>query len=54
MCSFASLTPPPSIARLEFIPMKIGTGMTILIEMTINKQTLTKYFVNDITTLNYF
>jgi hypothetical protein len=25
----------PSVARLEFIPMKIGTGMTILFE-TIN------------------
>ena len=26
--------------RLEFIPMKIGAGMTILIEMAIYKQTL--------------
>jgi hypothetical protein len=26
--------------RLEFIPMKIGTGMTILIETVIYKQTL--------------
>jgi hypothetical protein len=25
----------PSVARLEFIPMKIGAGMTILIEGTI-------------------
>jgi len=25
--------------RLEFIPMKIGAGMTILIEMAIYKQT---------------
>jgi hypothetical protein len=27
--------------RLEFIPMKIGAGMTILIERAIYKQTLT-------------
>jgi hypothetical protein len=26
--------------RLEFIPMKIGAGMTILIEMAVYKQTL--------------
>ena len=28
--------------RLEFIPMKIGAGMTILIEDVIYKQTLVK------------
>jgi hypothetical protein len=28
--------------RLEFIPMKIWTGMTILIEAAIYKQTLNK------------
>jgi len=26
--------------RLEFIPIKIGTGMTILVELAIYKQTL--------------
>jgi hypothetical protein len=30
--------------RLEFIPMKIGAGMTILIEGAIYKQTLIKRF----------
>jgi hypothetical protein len=28
--------------RLEFIPMKIGAGMTILVERAIYKQTLIK------------
>jgi len=29
--------------RLEFIPMKIGAGMTILIEAAIYKQTLINF-----------
>ena len=29
--------------RLEFIPIKIGAGMTILIELLIYKQTLTNF-----------
>ncbi len=31
----------PSVARLEFTPMKIGAGMTILTEGVIDKQALT-------------